>query len=39
MVPGFTHANYDVSPDGATFVMIRRSIGEVRVLNLMELRR
>lgn len=23
MVPGVTHANYDVSPDGRTFVMIR----------------
>ena len=39
MVPGFTHANYDVSPDGSTFVMIRRSIGEVKVLNLAEPRR
>ncbi len=27
MVPGFSHANYDVSPDGRTFVMVRRSAG------------
>ena len=39
MVPGFTHANYDVSPDGATFVMIRRSIGQVKLLNLSDLAR
>ncbi len=25
MIQGFTHANYDVSPDGRTFVMVRRS--------------
>ena len=25
MVAGFTHANYDVSPDGRTFVMVRRA--------------
>lgn len=29
MVAGFTHANYDVSPDGQTFVMVRRS-GEAK---------
>lgn len=27
MIAGFTHANYDISPDGMTFVMIRRSAG------------
>ncbi len=25
MIQGFTHANYDISPDGRTFVMVRRS--------------
>jgi eukaryotic-like serine/threonine-protein kinase len=39
MIAGFTHANYDISPDGMTFVMIRRSAeSETRVLeNLPEI--
>jgi hypothetical protein len=33
MVPGFTHAGYDVSPDGKSFVMVRRAAaGSIRVL-------
>ena len=33
MIAGFTHANYDVSPDGLTFVMIRRPAeSETRIL-------
>jgi eukaryotic-like serine/threonine-protein kinase len=27
MAAGFTHANYDVSPDGTTFVFVRRASG------------
>jgi hypothetical protein len=26
MVPGVTHANYDISPNGWTLVMVRRSL-------------
>jgi hypothetical protein len=25
MIPGFTHANFDLSPDGQTFIMVLRS--------------
>jgi hypothetical protein len=33
MVPGFTRAGYDVSPDGKSFVMVRRAAaGSIRVL-------
>jgi dipeptidyl aminopeptidase/acylaminoacyl peptidase len=33
IVPGVTHANYDVSPDDSTFVVVRRSsTGEVKVV-------
>jgi len=27
MAAGFTHANYDISPDGSTFVFVRRTSG------------
>jgi hypothetical protein len=33
MVPGTSHANYDVDPDGGTLVMVRRSLdSRVRIL-------
>jgi hypothetical protein len=33
MVPGTSHANYDVDPDGWTLVMVRRSLdSRVRIL-------
>lgn len=39
MIAGFTHANYDISFDGLTFVMVRRSAeSKIRVLeNLPEI--